>query len=265
MARTELFVKQAAAYARARPNYPATLFQMLADATQRHERAWDCATGNGQAAAMLAEHYESVVATDISDGQLAHAVAHPRVTYRKMLAVPEDSQELEHTVGPAGSVDLVTVAQAVHWFDLPAFYSVVRHVLRRPGGVLAVWCYKQPRVSAAVDALCDKLYEHDSAQYWDPARELVDADYRTIPFPFEPVDSRGVGPHFMSMTKEWTLDDYLHYWRSNSAIQTALDNGVDLLSAEVCDTFLRAWGPADISRTVTFPMALLMGTVSASS
>ncbi|KAG6555088.1 hypothetical protein Mapa_003123 [Marchantia paleacea] len=264
MARTELFVKQAATYARSRPNYPASLFQMLAASTHRHERAWDCATGNGQAATMVADHYKSVVATDISDRQLAHAIPHPNVTYKKMLAVP-DSQELERTVGPEGSVDLVTVAQAMHWFELADFYRVVKHVLRKPGGLLAAWCYKQPRVSAAVDELSDKLYLEDSGPYWDNARDLVDADYQTIPFPFEPADERGVGPHLMSITKEWNFDDYLEYWRSTSAIQTALDDGVDLLNEEVCNNFLKAWGPAEQSRTVTFPMALLMGTFSTTS
>ncbi|KAL3695605.1 hypothetical protein R1sor_009681 [Riccia sorocarpa] len=257
--RTELFVKQASAYARARPVYPATLFEMLAAATKKHELAWDCATGNGQAASMLSEHFKSVVATDISDGQLAHAIPRPNVKYAKMPATPAP-EELERIVGPDGSVDLVTVAQALHWFDLEKFYAVVKRVLRKPGGVLAAWCCLLPRVSPEVDELCDRFYRVDSGPYWDQeVIKIVDAEYTTLPFPFEPVDERGIGPHKLSMTTEWNLEDYMTFWRSCSAVQTALDQGIDLLTDEVKDGFAKAWGPADQMRTVTFPIALMLG------
>ncbi|KAL2642204.1 hypothetical protein R1flu_009791 [Riccia fluitans] len=259
--RTELFVKQAAAYAKARPVYPGSLLKMLAAATKQQDLAWDCATGNGQAASMLSEHFKSVVATDISDEQLAHATLRPNVRYARMSATPT-LEELQRIVGPEGSVDLVTVAQALHWFDLEKFYAVVKYVLRKPGGVFAAWCCGIPQVSPEVDMLGDRFYLVISGPYWDKeVTAIIDAEYETIPFPFEPVDERGIGPHKISMTKEWSFEDYMTFWRSCSAVQTAFDQGIDLLTDEVKDEFAEAWGPTDQMRTVTFPLALLIGTI----
>ncbi|KAJ1284108.1 hypothetical protein BS78_03G179100 [Paspalum vaginatum] len=139
-----LFTEQAAVYAAARPAYPKDLFSKLARLTAHHRRAWDVGTGNGQAAVSVAEHYDSVVATDADAEQLRHAAPHPKVRYLHTpdtAAPKEEAVDLVSTLGGEGSVDLITVAQAVHWFDLPAFYGVARRVLRRPGGVLAVWGY----------------------------------------------------------------------------------------------------------------------------
>lgn len=132
-----LFTEQAAVYAAARPAYPKDLFAKLAALTSHHRRAWDVGTGNGQAAIGVAEHYDSVVATDVDAEQLRHATPHPKVQY---LHTPDaaPTEDLVSTLGGEGSVDLITVAQAVHWFDLPAFYGVARRALRRPGGVIAV-------------------------------------------------------------------------------------------------------------------------------
>ena len=135
------FSAVAAGYARFRPRYPTELCADLAAAAPAHGLAWDCATGNGQAAVALAAHFARVVATDASAAQLARATPHPRITYR---LGPERESGLDD-----GSVDLVTVAQAFHWLDLDAFYAEVRRVLR-PRGALAVWCYDLARVDAAV-------------------------------------------------------------------------------------------------------------------
>ncbi|KAL3695604.1 hypothetical protein R1sor_009680 [Riccia sorocarpa] len=238
-------VYPASAYSRARPVYPASLFEMLAAATKKHELAWDCATGNGQAASRLSEHFKSVVATDISDEQLAHAIPSPNVKYAKMAATPAP-EELERIVGPENSVDLVTVATALHWFDLEKFYAVVKRVLRKPGGVLAAWTIMIPRVSPEIDKLADRFYYVDSGPYWDQeVIKIVDAAYATLPFPFEPVDERGIGPHKLSMTIEWNFEDYMTFWRSCSGVQAALDQGLDLLTDEVKDGFANAWGPAN--------------------
>ena len=186
-----LFTKQAAVYAAARPGYPKDLFTKLASLTAHHRLAWDVGTGNGQAAigvsistpcdpalqracsyikwlgscvVQVAEHYDSVLATDVSAEQLLRAVAHPKVQY---LHTPDamPGEDLVTTLGGEGSVDLITVAEAVHWFDLPAFYGVARRVLRRPGGVIAVWGYNY-RISPVEDMMA--RFFNTTLPYWDP-------------------------------------------------------------------------------------------------
>lgn len=164
-------------YAKFRPRYPAGLLRYVAGLPPRRTLAWDCATGNGQAAADLAAHFDRVIATDASADQIANAIPHPRVEYRVAKAEGSD-------LDPA-SVDLVTVAQALHWFDLDAFYAEVRCVLR-PDGVLAVWCYGRfEAVEPAVDACLLRFYRDTVGSYWPPERELVEQGYRTLPFPFD--------------------------------------------------------------------------------
>lgn len=212
----------------------------------------------------LAEHYESVVATDLSEEQLSFAVQHPKVTYSRMSATPASPDELERVVGPDGSLDLITVAQAMHWFDLDKFYSIVQHVLRKPGGVIAAWCYGNPTVSPEVDKAVYGLYRM-SGPYWAPPIKFIEEGYRTIPFPFDGAREDGVGPHTVDVPKQWTLEDFMVYWRSCSAVQTALDQGVDLVSDDIMKTFTEVWGPAERVRTVTFHLRLLIGTVGGSA
>jgi len=138
------FSGHAAAYADARPGYPEALFAWLAKLTTEHESAWDCGTGNGQAALGLARHYRQVIATDPSREQIANAFPGERIDYR---VAPAEAPELG-----AHSVDLVSVAQALHWFDRPKFYAQVKRVLK-PGGAIAVWCYGVCTVTPEIDTL----------------------------------------------------------------------------------------------------------------
>ena len=128
----DLFSTQAAMYAKYRPAYPPALFEYILQFVSSHETAWDCATGNGQAALELAQHFRRVEATDISEAQILHAVKHPSINYSVSSA--------EHTDFPHRTFDLVTVAQAYHWFDFSAFEMEVKRVLKR-SGVVAVWGY----------------------------------------------------------------------------------------------------------------------------
>lgn len=197
------FSRDSAAYAEYRPHYPAELFSWLASVSPAHSLAWDAGTGNGQAAVALADHFTRVVATDPSEKQITHAATHPRVEYR----VAGEAAGLE-----PGSADVVTVAQALHWFDRPRFWAEARRVLR-PGGIIAVWCYALQQVSPDVDEIINRFYRVTVGPYWTPDRKLVEDGYRSIEFPFEEFAI----PEF-AMTSEWTLEQQVGYLGTWSAV-----------------------------------------------
>src|SRR5260370_4536390 len=165
----------APAYATFRPAFAGGVFGALAAHGRGRHLAWDCATGSGQAAIGLAEHFEQVVATDASDAQLAAALPHARVRYQRATA--------EASGLSAGSVALVTVAQALHWLHRPAFYAEARRVLM-PDGVVAPWSYGLIEIRPQVDALIGSFYDRTVGPYWPPERALVETGHRTIDFPF---------------------------------------------------------------------------------
>jgi SAM-dependent methyltransferase len=233
----------AASYAEYRPSYPPELAAYLAGLAPGRSLAWDCGTGSGQAAVLLAEHFARVVATDLSQGQLAHAAPHPRVEYR---ASPERASGLA-----AASVDLVTVAQAAHWFDLPAFYAEVDRVLVA-GGVLAIWGYAEIRISAEIDLVVSGFEHGRVGRYWPKGRELATSQYRTLPFPYHRLDT----PSFV-MEHRWTSAEFLGYVGSWSAVARGRQaEGRDPL-ADVAPELQRLWGPA--ARDVRWPLHLLVG------
>jgi SAM-dependent methyltransferase len=170
------FARVAADYVRFRPRYPRALFQWIAAQAPRHDLAWDCATGNGQAAVGLAQDFRRVLATDASEEQLAHALPHAHVAYRP---APADDSGLVD-----GAADVVTVAQALHWLPRERFYQEARRVLR-PGGLLAAWGYHLPGIGvAAVDATIRHFHQEVIGPYWRPESQLVVNRFQTIDFPF---------------------------------------------------------------------------------
>jgi len=240
------FAPVAASYVDFRPHYPPALFAWLATLAPRRDLAWDCAAGSGQASSDLAAHFARVVATDASPAQIDAASPHPRIEYR---VAPAEASGL-----PDASVDLVTVAQALHWFDLTGFYAEVRRV-RRPGGVLAVWTYGVLTVAGAeVDALVQRFYHDTVGPYWPPERAHVENGYRSLPFPFVEI----AAPPF-AMEASWTLPQLLGYFRSWSATgRFAAANGCDPVTL-LEEQLAPLWGEEGQGRKVIWPLSLRVG------
>lgn len=241
------FSQQAPDYARYRPDYPPQLFAWLAGVAPARGTAWDCGTGSGQAAVSLAAHFERVIATDPSRSQLAHAQPHPRVEYR---VAPAEVSPLD-----TASVDLVTVAQAIHWFDLERFYAEARRVLR-PGGVIAAWTYTLLDVEAGIDELLTDFYRNVVGPYWPPERRMVDDRYRSLPFPFEPIEA----PVFEIRT-EWSRDDLLGYLGTWSATRACMKaENADPLVA-FARRLAPLWPDPGLAKTLRWPLHLRVGHV----
>ncbi|KAM7524450.1 hypothetical protein LguiA_014352 [Lonicera macranthoides] len=257
----ELFIKQAKQYSETRPSYPEEVFQFIASKTPSHELVWDVGTGSGQAAKSLSQIYKNVIATDTSPKQLEFAPILPNVQYRCTPSIMSMA-ELEQDIAAQSTVDLVTIAQALHWFDLPTFYDQVNHVLKKPKGVIAAWCYTVPEVNDTVDSVFKPFYA-SSNPYWDPARQMVDDNYQTIAFPFKPVDGFDhTGPFEFKTERLMKLEEYFTYIRSWSAYNTAKEKGVELLRDEVIEDFRRAWSKdGNDEKIVKFPVHLRIGKV----
>jgi len=198
------FSARARGYAAFRPHYPAALFQWLSGLVPDHALAWDAGTGNGQAAVALGEHFEQVWATDASEKQIAEAVAHPRVRYG---VLREATSMLE-----AGSCDVVTAAQALHWFDIRAFFAEARRVLK-PAGVLAVWTYARPALDEPSSNAVLQAYVRLMAPWWPPERAMVESGYREVPFPFDEIPAPELEVELQVERGE--LAGYLRTWSAH--------------------------------------------------
>ncbi|PYJ68604.1 MAG: SAM-dependent methyltransferase [Verrucomicrobia bacterium] len=238
------FSKQAADYAKFRPRYPQKLFEYLGSVAPNRGLAWDCGTGNGQAAVGLATVFDRVIATDASEKQIANARSHERVEYRVTRAEKSDLE--------SASIDLIMVAQALHWFDLDRFYDEVRQVVK-PDDVLAASAYNLLRVQPAIDEVVNRYYYEVVGPFWPPERELVE-NFADLPFPFHEID-----PPKFEMTAQWNLDHLIGYLRTWSSTQRFMAaNGADPLE-QIIDELRRAWGNPQEVRTVLWPLILRLG------
>ncbi len=192
-------------YSGSRPSYPPELFAWLAGECRDRGLAWDRGAGNGQASVALAAHFDRVVASDASAAQIAQAAtASHGVEYRVALA--------EESGLPDTCADIVTVAQALHWFDIPRFFAEAARILKT-GGILAAWSYGKLRIEGAeIDAAAQAFYENDIGPYWPPERRHVEDGYRSIAFPFP-----RLAPPTLTMEAAWALPHLLTYIRSWSA------------------------------------------------
>ena len=252
----DLFSAQSKIYASSRPTYPPALFEFIVGLVYEKKLAWDCATGNGQAAVVLADYFNQVVASDISEKQLANAQQRNNIRYQNF---PAEKPILEDN-----SVDLITVAQAIHWFDFDKFYGEVKRVLKKKkadntgGGIIAAWAYGMHTICPEIDKITYHLYEEILGdRYWPAERKYVEAKLETIPFPFETIQS----PQF-SLQLEWNLSELLNYFRSWSSVQKFIDKNNYSPLGEIRESLESAWGGndrADDKKTVTFPLYIKIG------
>lgn len=236
------FSTQSSQYLRFRPHYPHSLFEWLAQQTPGHQLAWDCATGSGQAAQALADHFDHVIATDASANQIAQCRPLPRIEFKVASA--------ELAPFTDASVDLITVAQALHWFDQDKFFQEAWRVLKTRG-VLAVWNYKMLSVNPQIDAIVQHYYQDIVGPYWPPERRLIEMGYASLPEPFTEVEV----PAF-AMTSQWILDDLLGYlgtWSASVYYQKAQGHEpLALIQEELTQT----WGTPEKIMTINWPMQI---------
>lgn len=229
-------------YAKSRPGYPAELFEYLASLTELHDIAWDCATGSGQAARSLVNYYDKIIATDVSSEQIKNAVKHKRIEYR--IATSEKSGIKNR------SVNLITVASAVHWFNLPEFYNEVRRVMAS-GGIIAVWTYHVGYIESPFDELFLHFYKDILAPYFGEGAKLVDNKYNEITLPGTSVKSKD-----FSVSSEWNLTDMLNFIQSWSGTQQYIEvnkkNPVTLIEEKL----KLLWGDADKTHILRWPLFL---------
>ena len=236
-----------AAYAAFRPRYPDALFDFLGDVAPARDAVWDAGTGSGQAAIGLARDFSRVIATDPSASQIEHAIPHDRIAYR---VAPAEASGLDER-----SVDLVTAAQALHWFDRPRFWAEARRVLR-PGGVLAVWTYGLFEIAPPIDAIVRRFYNGTVGPFWPPERRITEERYQTIEFPF----AEFAAPNFV-IEQALTLDDVAGYIRTWSATRAFMKrHQIDPVDALIVQLGI-VWGPPGQTRLARWPIAMRVGRV----
>ncbi|HMZ05292.1 MAG TPA: class I SAM-dependent methyltransferase [bacterium] len=243
------FSKQAEVYAKFRPTYPKELFEFLQGLTAEHKLAWDCGTGNGQSAIKLTDYYEKVYASDPSQEQIKNAIPHDRIVYK-----------VENAENPGAiadnSVDLITVAQAIHWFDFDKFYTQVKKVLKT-NGIIAVWAYGIPTINEELDKIIKNFHDNIVGEFWLPENRLIEKEYLTIPFPFDEIKT----PDFF-IKRLVTLSETLGHLRSWSATQKYIDkyneNPIEHLSQKLQEH----WKDIETKKEITWKLILKLGKIA---
>lgn len=243
MAFKDHFSRIAADYQRFRPEYPAELFETIVRAAPGDQQVWDVGTGTGQAARVLARYFNQVLATDASEQQIQQAEGPDNIHFE---ALPAEQCEL-----PDQSVDLITVAQAIHWFDFNAFYAECKRVLK-PGGVLAIWTYSRVMLPEPLDPIMAEFYEECTGPYWPLERKWVDEGYRTLPFPFEELET----PE-LSIEATWPLAQLMGYIETWSAAQKYFTT-TGLRVSRILEERLKEANPPD-PIPLKWPLHLRMG------
>lgn len=240
----DLFSNHSLGYKQARPNYSIQIVKEILKHVPQRNVAWDCGAGSGQFTQLLAPYFDHVVASDISEAQLQQAPYFENVSYQLQAA--------EQSNLPAQSIDLVTVAQAIHWFDFDAFYKEVKRVLKLQGVFAAIGYGLVEVQDAAVNSLVQQLYFETLSGYWDSERRYIDELYQTIPFPF---NEQAVAE--MHLQYQWSPQQLLSYLRTWSALKHYQDKN----EHDPLQSISNALKVAPEKLDVTFPVLLRVGTV----
>ncbi|KTC86447.1 class I SAM-dependent methyltransferase [Legionella brunensis] len=231
-----------------RPSYPDALYLYLAELVE-DGCVWDCATGNGQAAFALANYFSTVVATDINSEPLKLAPSHPNIQY--ICCAAENTPLQDH------SIDLITIAQALHWFNFELFYREVKRVAK-PTAYIAAWCYTLGKFHSPIDEVIEELYYNILGnKYWPKERHFIDDAYTTIPFPFKKEST----PSFL-ITKEINLKQLVGYLKTWSAVKEyQLFNQKDPIQL-IISKLQNLWGHPNLKYSINWPLYLIAGKVS---
>ena len=241
----DLFSKQSKEYAASRPTYPRPLFEFLVRLVERRNLAWDCATGNGQAASVLGEYFDKVIASDASIKQIENARAGPNVDFAVFPA--------EKAVLRDESVDLITVAQALHWFQLDDFYREAGRVARQ-GAIIAAWTYGHHSINPEVDKIAQVFYKDIVGPFWPPEVRYVENKYEDIPFPFLQIKA----PNF-TIELEWDMNSLISYFYSWSSTQKYIEKNNSDPVERIYRDLKAAWGQEQFKRKVAWPVYLKVG------
>lgn len=241
------FSTVSAGYSAFRPRYPRALFEFLGSIAPRHRLAWDCGAGTGQATVALAEFFDHVIGTDISAEQIARAPKHPKITW---LVSPAESAPLA-----SDSVDLITVAQALHWFDHARFNEEVVRVAP-PGAVISAWTYGAPHMDGVVGEALRRAMFETLGDYWPPERRHVYDEYRSIPFPFERIPAPS-----LSLVEKWSpaqLAGYMRTWSATTQYRaTHEDDPIVAVERELGEL----WDDGAQPKPITWPLVVIAGRV----
>ncbi|HAC64772.1 MAG TPA: SAM-dependent methyltransferase [Cyanothece sp. UBA12306] len=241
----DYFSQQASLYVKYRPQYPSALFEYLVSIVSQTDCAWDCGCGNGQASVSLKAYFNKVIGTDPSASQIANAVQEEGIIYR---VEPGEKTTIE-----SQSIDLVTVAQALHWLKQDIFYEEVRRVLK-PSGIIAVWSYLLMEIDEGIDQLIRKYYRNIVRDYFPPEIKLIEEQYQTIYFPFQELDA----PKF-SLEARYSLPEILAFLETWSGTQNYISvhqrNPLD----QIEDDLTAVWGDITTSKLVRWPLYLRLG------
>jgi len=239
------FSIQAQSYSRFRPLYPDEMFKYIASLSYSNDLAWDCATGSGQAAFGLSKYFKKVIASDASAKQIENAIPDPKILYR---IFPAEKPDLR-----TNSVDLITVAHALHWLKIHKFYTEAKRVMK-PEGIIAVLFYQLPLITEPIDKIIRKFYKKVVGKYWLPERQIIDNGYASIPFPFKKL----YAPKF-EMKSLWSFEDLTGYLSTWSAVQSYKnEKGKDPVSI-ISNDLLKQFGDINNVFEVYWPLTVWIG------
>lgn len=239
------FSQHADLYVKYRPHYPDALYAFLAEQTAAHDLAWDCGTGNGQAAIGLTPYYKNIIATDPSQQQINNCLHHPQIDYKV--------EKAEHSSIATNSIDLITIANALHWFDFDAYFAEAYRVLK-PNGWLAAWAYFVPTSIPEIDKVVHDYHYNTLKAYWLPENGYVENSYRDIPFPFDTIAT----PEFVC-EKELNLSDFIHYLSTWSATQRYLKMHGRNPADDLVTALQKYWPTPTSTQKITWRLVLKMG------